>query len=118
MDDDEAIREILEMSFNRAGINAVLAESAENALEILKGEDIQVMFFDIMLPGMSGIELSRMIRKDRPDSFLVAMTGYSKEFEYGMCKEAGFDDYFIKPVSPQLLINVANNAFQSFEKSD
>ena len=59
VDDDESIRDIFEIAFSKSGYSVRCAESAEKALEILKDNKFQVMFLDINLPGMNGVELCR-----------------------------------------------------------
>ncbi len=51
VDDEKVIRETFELEFSKYGYTTRLAESAEEALDILKGENIQVMFLDLNLPG-------------------------------------------------------------------
>jgi len=68
VDDEEAIRELLERAFTKAGYTVCCAGSGEGALEVLKQEDIQVMFLDLKLPELNGVELCSQIRKDKPNS--------------------------------------------------
>ena len=96
--------------------SVVSADSAETALEILKKEHIQVMFLDLNLPEMNGVELCRRIKKDQPMSLVFAVTGYSSFFELVDCREAGFDDYFKKPVDIKILIKAATDAFEKMER--
>ena len=81
MDDEAVIISLLEYAFTKAGFSVVAAESAEAALEVLKKEHIQVMFLDLNLPEMNGVELCRRIKKDQPMSLVFAVTGYSSLFE-------------------------------------
>ena len=67
VDDELAILKLLRKTFELSGYEVVTAESGEEALEILKKEEFKVMFLDLMLPGMDGLELCRKIRNDQPD---------------------------------------------------
>lgn len=116
VDDEKAIINLLRQAFSRAGIDAVTAESAEEALAVLEKEDLFVMFLDLNLPGMNGIELCRRIKKERPMAIVFAVTGYASLFELADCREAGFEDYFKKPVDMKLLVKVANDAFEKIER--
>ena len=80
VDDEEVIRELLKKIFVQAGYNIYLAESADKALEILKNESIMVMFLDLDLAGMNGIELCRKLRKDNYIGIIYALTGYTDLF--------------------------------------
>ena len=116
VDDELAILTALEKVFSRAGYRAYLAETAEEALGILEKENINVMFLDLNLPGMNGVELCRKIRKDRPIAVIHAITGYASLFELTDCREAGFDDYFTKPVNMEMLLTAAHNAFEKVDR--
>jgi CheY-like chemotaxis protein len=111
VDDDEAIRDVMEEVFIRAGYNIELAENAEEALEIIKHENINVMFLDLNLPGMNGVDLCRHIRKEKPGAIIYAITGYVSLYEISDCLEAGFNDYFEKPADLKLLLKAAHDAF-------
>jgi len=87
------------------------AESAESALKLLENEKIHVMFLDLNLPGMNGIDLCIKIRKNMPMAIIHAITGYASLFELSDCRDAGFDDYFTKPVSIKTVLKVTDDAF-------
>lgn len=116
VDDEPAIRDSFKKAFSAGGYSAVCAESAEQALEILKGENIQVMFLDLNLPLMSGVDLCKQIRKDKPLAIIHAVTGYTSLFELADCRDAGFDDYFTKPVELKKLLTAAENAFEKLNR--
>ncbi len=116
VDDEAGIRSMFRQSFNRAGYAVQTAASAEEALDHLEHENMDVMFFDLDLPGMDGIELCRLIRKDRPMAIIYAVTGYASLFELADCREAGFDDYFIKPTDIKNLITCAKEAFAKIDR--
>ena len=116
LDDELAILTALEKVFSRAGYTAFLAETAEEALGILEKENINVMFLDLNLPGMNGVELCRKIRKDRPIAVIHAVTGYASLFELSDCREVGYDDYFTKPANMEMLLTAAHNAFEKVDR--
>jgi DNA-binding response OmpR family regulator len=116
VDDDKEIIKLLEMVFLREGYDVRTALSAERALELLKDEIIHVMFFDLNLPGINGIELCQEIKKDLPMSIIYAVTGYASLFDLAECREAGFDDYFTKPVNLKMLTKSASNAFEKLNR--
>ena len=107
---------LFEQAFSRAGYTVRSAEGAEEALEILKGEKIQVMFLDLNMPGMNGIDLCKVIRKDFPLAIIHAVTGYFSLFELADCREAGFDDYFTKPADLKMLLSAAQDAFEKLDR--
>ena len=116
VDDEEAVRYLFDLSLSDAGYTVFYGEGAEEAFEILSDENIEVMFLDLNLPDMSGIELCRRIRCDKPNAFIIAITSYSSFFDIGECYEVGFDDYLEKPVSLDLLLTTAYKAFERIKK--
>ncbi len=116
VDDEKAIINLLEQAFARKGYVVRSAMDAETALEILENETIYVMFFDLNLPGMNGIELCREIKKRKPVSVIYAITGYASLFELADCRDAGFEDYFKKPVNLSTLMDRAASAFEKIER--
>lgn len=116
VDDEVAILDVLKEIFTMHGYQIVTAGSAEKALEILSNESIMVMFLDLKLPGMSGIDLCRQIRKDNQIAIIHALTGYVNVFGLLECRTAGFDDYFIKPANTKILLEAAESAFKKIER--
>jgi DNA-binding response OmpR family regulator len=116
VDDEAAILDILKEMFTLSGYDVVTAASAETALEILRSEQIMVMFLDLKLPEMSGIDLCKEIRKKNKVAIIHALTGHVNNFGADECRSAGFDDYFIKPVQMKSLVDAAENAFNKLKR--
>jgi CheY-like chemotaxis protein len=116
VDDDEGVRALLAAAFGGAGYTVFPVGAAEEALGLVTRENIQVAFIDLQLPGMSGLELCRKIRKDRAVDILFALTGYASVFDLVECREAGFDDYFTKPFDPAALVKIAHDAFVRLDR--
>jgi CheY-like chemotaxis protein len=116
VDDDAPIREMMATFFTRAGYSIHTAEDAEEALALMKTYKFPVFFLDLNLPGMNGIELCRIIRKENPLSIVYAVTGYGTDFEVSECRKAGFEDYFTKPAELKVLLHAAEQAFQKLER--
>ena len=116
VDDEKTILNMFSLAFTKKGYQVRAAASAEEALEILNHEKIHVMFLDLNLPEMNGIELCRAIKKQFPMSILYALTGYASLFELSDCRDAGFDDYYKKPVSMKILLEAAETGFEKIER--
>lgn len=116
VDDEVPILNMMTRAFTKAGYEVRTAESAEEALELIKTYKYLVFFLDLNLPGMNGIELCRHIRRDNPLAICFAVTGFASTFEVFDCREAGFEDYFTKPVSMKILLQAAENAFQKLAR--
>jgi DNA-binding NtrC family response regulator len=116
VDDEVTVREIFKDFFGASGYQVLTAEGADNAMEILEEREIDVIFLDLRLFGTNGLELGRRIRKEKPLSILFAITGWAGLFEVEECREAGFDDFFIKPVEFDMLQKVVEDAFERLER--
>jgi DNA-binding NtrC family response regulator len=116
VEDEQMLIDLYEKAFSDAGYTVRTAGSAEEALEILKREQFWVMFLDLNLPGMTGVELCRKIRKEWPMAISYAVTGYASLFELTECRDAGFEDYFTKPTKLQELLDAAENAFKKLAR--
>lgn len=116
VDDDRPILELIGEAFTHAGYQVISTDHPEQALELLRQQTIPVMFLDLNLPGMNGLDLCRRIRATNPMAQIFAFTGYVSLFELADCREAGFDDYFIKPVNLSTLLKAAKDAFDRLER--
>jgi len=116
VDDEASVRDLFKDSFCNAGYNVQLAEGAEPAFEILKEENIKVIFLDLKLFGMNGIELCKQIKKNNPTAIIFAMTGWAALYDIEECREAGFDDFFTKPVQIDVLLKAVDYAFEKLDR--
>jgi len=115
VDDETAILNLLNQVFSKHGYTVFTSDNGDEALKVIEDENIQVMFFDLQMPDMTGIELCRAVKKKKPMTIIYAITGYASLFELSECLVAGFEDYFKKPVNVSKLVETAKT---SFEKTD
>ena len=116
VDDEQAIQTLLKQMFTRSGYEVETASSGEDALAVLEETKIHVMFFDLNLPGLDGIDLCRKVKKQIPTAIIYAITGYASLFELAECREAGFEDYFKKPCNIDMLLKAGQSAFEKLER--
>jgi len=115
VDDEKEIRDILELTFKDAGFLVRSIATGEDAVEVFKNEDYFVVFLDIKLTGLSGFDICKEMKRIRPNSYIIAMTGYTDLFNQDKCLKAGFDYYFPKPFKFDLLMQLARNALEKVE---
>lgn len=116
VDDESNIRDAFAKAFASEGYEVIVADSAEEALDLVRGKRVEVAFLDLMLPGMNGIELCRALKKKNPIMCCFAVTGHNSVFELAECREAGFEDYFVKPVRLGLLFKTAEMALERMDR--
>ncbi|MEY3444953.1 MAG: hypothetical protein RLZZ519_3234 [Bacteroidota bacterium] len=106
VDDEEDILELLQYNLEKAEFKVLRASNGEDALEIARKEEPDVILLDIMMPRMDGVETCRRLRAmpggDRP--FIIFLTARSEEYSEIAGLEAGADDYVTKPIKPRLLL--------------
>jgi diguanylate cyclase (GGDEF)-like protein len=86
-----------------AGFNTLAASSAEEALELIEKNDFAVVITDIRLPGLGGLELTKVI-KQKNGSDVIVVTGYSDDYSYEEAINIGASDFVIKPVRLEELL--------------
>ena len=106
VEDDPDIRQMLTFSLDRAGFAVEPAETAEQALAALDGPLPTLVIIDWMLPGMSGVELAKRLRRDELTKGLplLMLTAKGEEADKLRSFDAGIDDYVTKPFSPRELV--------------
>ncbi len=99
VEDDENISNLLKIALESYGYAVLTFESAEPALESIEVEKPEMAIFDIMLPGIDGLEAVRRIRKTQgvKDMLILMLTAKDKEYDIVAGLDCGADDYMTKP---------------------
>src|ERR1700722_18780868 len=100
VEDEEGLREILKASLGRLGHQVRACGSAERALESLATYEPDVVLTDLRLPGMSGEDLLRRLKRLKPTLPVVVLSGFGKAKDIVEVIRAGAEDYLSKPVDP------------------
>ena len=74
IDDEESVRRLFQVAFERAGYRVLTAESGQDGLRLLEHQEVDLIFVDIFMPEMDGLELIPLLRKTRPASKIMAIT--------------------------------------------
>ncbi|WP_150046294.1 MULTISPECIES: phosphate regulon transcriptional regulator PhoB [Methylomonas] len=106
VEDDDAIREMLLMVLEQAQLQVTAVGSAEQALQALAEHRVDLLLLDWMLPGISGVELARRLKREPgyKDLPIILLTARGEEEDKIRGLEIGADDYVTKPFSPKELI--------------
>ncbi len=97
VDDDSALRRVLGTTLRAFGFAAKSEPSGEDALEILRREEFDVVLLDINMPGMGGIAACRAIRQLVPSLNILMLTVQDQQEKKVEALDAGADDYITKP---------------------
>ena len=110
VDDDPNTLAQLARAFRMEGLEAVVAESAETALQRLRENGVDAVVSDVVMPGTSGLELLEAIRRERPDLPVVMISGQATIEIAVRATRSGAIDFLEKPVSAQKLLVTVENA--------
>lgn len=106
VEDETPIREMIVFHLARAGYETLEAPDCRVARQLLVDEQPDLALIDWMLPDMSGLELTRMLKRDKEnaDLAIIMLTAKAEEFDKIAGLESGADDYITKPFSPRELV--------------
>ena len=107
IEDEEDILELIRFNLAREGFKVICAESGEEGLEAARSKVPRLVVLDLMLPGIDGLEVCRLLKQDsdtRPIA-IVMVTAKGEESDVITGLELGADDYVTKPFSPKILIS-------------
>ena len=107
VEDDEDIQQLVGYNLIKAGFLVEYGDSGEQALEKVKDQMPDLILLDLMLPGMDGTELFRIIRSDSKlnDIPIIMLTAKGEESDIISGLDHGADDYITKPFSPKILLS-------------
>jgi DNA-binding NtrC family response regulator len=109
VDDEKNIRRTLRQTLEGAGYSVLEAESAEQALETLQAEPVDVGVFDIRLPGMDGLGLLVRVRELLRDLPVIVISGHAETDDVVEAIKRGAIDFFAKPVDRErVLVSIRN----------
>lgn len=118
VEDEEHIRKFIKVNLENADFIVREAGTGEKALEILANEEIDIVVLDIMLPGIDGFEVCKMIREETDRIGIIMLTAKSQDIDKIMGLEYGTDDYMSKPFNPKELVLRIKSLVRRMETSD
>lgn len=112
VDDEVHIRMLLEQTLEELedeGVDFFSAQNGEEALQIIQEENPQLVFLDVMMPKMNGMEVCRRVKKELQldKVFIVLLTAKGQELDRQKGQEVGADLYMTKPFDPEMILNKA-----------
>jgi DNA-binding NtrC family response regulator len=118
VEDDEVFLRPLRRALVLEGFDVLTAGSGEEALDLLKREDVDLVLTDQRLPGMSGVDLVRRLKGDHPEIGVVVMTAYGTIGAAVEATRLGAEDYLVKPFEPDEILLVLRRALEFRELRD
>ncbi|MBI4388531.1 MAG: response regulator [Candidatus Omnitrophica bacterium] len=118
VDDENEICEFLKSFFEERTYNVMVANSGEQALDVVKQEKPQVVLLDIKMPGMDGIQTLREIKTKFPKTKVIMVTAIETRDKIEECLRLGADNYITKPLSLEYLENDVREKIESTARSN
>lgn len=108
LEDEIGIRSFVSLNLKREGYEVIEASSGEEAIEKVKSNDIDIALLDVMLPGISGFEVCKYLRKNYYSIRIIMLTAKGLESDKIIGLNYGADDYVVKPFSVKELMARVN----------
>ncbi|HEY3316520.1 MAG TPA: response regulator transcription factor [Bacillota bacterium] len=103
VDDEKEIADLIAIHLQSEGYQVFMAGSGEQALQVLREHDVQLIILDIMMPGMDGLEMCRRVREVRNTPILM-LSARAEDVDKILGLKTGADDYMAKPFNPLELV--------------
>jgi len=112
VDDESHIRMLINETLEELedeGVEFLSADNGEAALDLIQDEKPDLVFLDVMMPKMNGMEVCRRVKKELKfnDVFIVLLTAKGQEMDRQRGQEVGADVYMTKPFDPETILNKA-----------
>jgi two-component system, OmpR family, alkaline phosphatase synthesis response regulator PhoP len=119
-EDDRDIADLIGHYIQKTGWTAHVTASGDDALAYARGEPVDLVILDVMLPGLSGLEVCRALRADRTTAAIpiIMVTARAEETDRIVGLEIGADDYISKPFSPNELVARIRALMRRAKRSD
>lgn len=106
VEDEKDISGLISYNLGKEGFEVSVFSDGEDALRIIRKEKFSLIILDLMLPGIQGMELCKILKSSEETSFIpiIMLTAKSDELDKVLGLEMGADDYITKPFSPRELI--------------
>jgi len=115
VEDDPTVAEVVRTYLGNAGLEVDSAADGVTALAVAARSRPALVVLDLMLPGLSGLEVCRRLREARPDLPVIMLTALGEEADRVVGLELGADDYLVKPFSPRELVLRVQSALRRTE---
>ncbi|HNR05677.1 MAG TPA: response regulator [Saprospiraceae bacterium] len=112
VDDEAHIRMLIEQTLEELedeGVEFITADNGEKALHLIQSEKPNLVFLDVMMPKMNGMEVCHKVKRELglEGVFIILLTAKGQEFDRQKGQEVGADVYMTKPFDPEMILEKA-----------
>jgi len=117
VDDEAHIRMLIGQTLEELedeGVEFLTADNGASALELIQSERPNLVFLDVMMPKMNGMDVCKKVKKELAinDVYIILLTAKGQELDRQRGQEVGADVYMTKPFDPELLLSKAKQVLQ------
>lgn len=113
VEDDPSLRRIMQLRMSHNGFRVLCSDSAEEALVVMDREPVDLVLSDLMLPGLSGIELLKQVKSQFPSAAVIVLTAFGTVETAVEAMKSGAFDYLTKPVDAEELMLTVERALET-----
>lgn len=115
VDDEPDIRNLLQLVFSNEGYTVLLAENGAAGIHLARTESPDVIFLDLLMPGLSGLEVCKLLKNNPVTEGIpvVVVTAFGRDRDIQLAKEAGADWFVKKPFENRKLVELAEKLIYS-----
>ena len=119
VEDEQDIRDLLVFNLQKNGFNVQAVDNGEKALSLIRTDNFDLILLDLMIPGISGFDLTRILKNDDETSEvpIIMLTAKGEESDIVKGLEIGAQDYITKPFSLKVLMARISKVIQNKNKS-
>ncbi|MEP1448594.1 MAG: response regulator transcription factor [Paraglaciecola sp.] len=99
VEDDQDIAELIRVNLLELGVETIVQDQGNKALKMALENDYSLLILDVMLPEVSGLDICRQVREQKPSQAIIMLTAKNSETDRVLGLELGADDYVTKPFS-------------------
>ena len=117
VDDEAHIRMLISQTLEELedeGVEFLTADNGQSALETIESEKPNLVFLDVMMPKMNGMDVCRKVKKELglTDIYIIILTAKGQELDRQKGQEVGADIYMTKPFDPEVLLTKAKEVLE------
>jgi two-component system, OmpR family, alkaline phosphatase synthesis response regulator PhoP len=117
VDDEAHIRMLIGQTLEELedeGVEFLTADNGASALELIQSEKPNLVFLDVMMPKMNGMDVCQRVKKELAidDVYIVLLTAKGQELDRQRGQEVGADVYMTKPFDPEVILSTAREVLQ------
>ena len=112
VEDTISNQEVMELTLDGFGVDLICVETGEEAVEICRREEFDLILLDLQLPDTSGTALAKKLREEMPQIPMVLVTAQVSAASDGRAQEAGIEEVLLKPYTREAVVEILRNCFE------